>query len=67
MTSREYARLQGAPHFQLEGVRENDALSAFGDAVCVPVIAWIARAYLRPLLEKNLPDALQLSAAVLLS
>jgi DNA (cytosine-5)-methyltransferase 1 len=51
MTPREYANLQGAPGFCLDGVRETDALSAFGDAVCVPVIAWIARDYLRPMLS----------------
>ncbi len=53
MTPREYACLQGAPSFRLDGSRENDALSAFGDGVCVPVIAWIAREYLRPLLLEN--------------
>jgi DNA (cytosine-5)-methyltransferase 1 len=53
MTSREYANLQGAPHFRLNGARENEALSAFGDGVCVPVIAWIAREYLRPLLLRT--------------
>ena len=58
MTPREYARLQGAPNFRLEGSRENDALSAFGDGVCVPVIAWIARKYLRPILEGTLTDAI---------
>jgi DNA (cytosine-5)-methyltransferase 1 len=58
MTPREYARLQGAPNFRLDGSRENDALSAFGDGVCVPLIAWIAREYLRPLLEGTLADTI---------
>lgn len=49
----EYARLQGAPDFRLGGVRESEALCGFGDAVCVPVIAWIARLYLRPLLDNS--------------
>ncbi len=57
MTPREYARLQGAPAFLLDGCRENQALSAFGDGVCVPVVAWIARQYLKPLLEGTLADA----------
>lgn len=51
MTATEYARLQGAPDFKFNGVRDSAALFGFGDAVCVPVVEWIARAYLRPLLE----------------
>ncbi|MGK7346170.1 MAG: DNA cytosine methyltransferase [Candidatus Nitrospinota bacterium M3_3B_026] len=42
MTAREYGRLQGAP----EGFRlpqsQNAGMFAFGDAVCVPAIRWIA-------------------------
>lgn len=42
MTPREYARLQGVPdHYPIDAP-ENYALTAFGDAVCVPVIRWIA-------------------------
>ncbi len=42
MTAREYARLQGAPEsFVLPG-SESSGLFGFGDAVCVPVIEWIA-------------------------
>lgn len=41
MTPREYARLQGCPDFPIE-VERNEALFGFGDAVCVPVISWIA-------------------------
>lgn len=51
MTPREYARLQGAPDFKLTSVTENQALFALGDAVCVPVIGWIAESYLRPALQ----------------
>jgi DNA (cytosine-5)-methyltransferase 1 len=47
MTPREYARLMGAPDFQL-GVRRNQALFGFGDAVCVPVIAWLCKYYVAP-------------------
>jgi DNA (cytosine-5)-methyltransferase 1 len=43
MTSREYARLQGVPDSYPIHVRETEALNGFGDAVCVPVILWIAR------------------------
>lgn len=49
MTPVEYARLQGAPNLNVDGVRVNQALFALGDAVCVPVVAWIGRTYLRPL------------------
>ena len=41
MSPREYARLQGCPDFPIE-VERNEALYGFGDAVCVPVISWIA-------------------------
>jgi DNA (cytosine-5)-methyltransferase 1 len=51
MTPREYARLQGADAYRLEAVSDNQALFGFGDAVCVPVIGWIARRYLKPLVE----------------
>ena len=57
MTATEYARLQGAPAFKLDGVRENAAMFGFGDAVCVPVVNWIARTYLRPLLEGRFTKA----------
>lgn len=54
MTPREYARLQGAPDYQLgSGVRDNQAYFGFGDAVCVPVIAWIAQHYLMPALRTH--------------
>ncbi len=41
MSPLEYARLQGCPDFPIE-VGRNEALYGFGDAVCVPVIRWIA-------------------------
>jgi DNA (cytosine-5)-methyltransferase 1 len=41
MTPREYARLQGCPDYPID-VDRNEALWGFGDAVCVPVISWIA-------------------------
>lgn len=50
MTPREYARLQGAPDFAIDGFRPNQVYFGFGDAVCVPVISWVAREYLSPLL-----------------
>jgi len=53
MTSREYARLMGAPSYKLVGVSENFALFALGDAVCVPAVEWLGENYLRPLCEAN--------------
>lgn len=53
MTATEYARLQGCDDFAFEVGRESDAMFALGDAVCVPVIAWIAREYLVPMLGEK--------------
>ncbi|MBN9746175.1 DNA (cytosine-5-)-methyltransferase [Amycolatopsis sp. A1MSW2902] len=49
MTPREYARLMGAGKYSLEGLRNNQALFGFGDAVCVPVVRWLSENYLMPL------------------
>lgn len=51
MTPREYARLMGAPDYCLDGLRRNQALFGFGDAVCVPVVTWLADNYLMPLVR----------------
>jgi DNA (cytosine-5)-methyltransferase 1 len=47
ITPREAARLMGADDYIID-VPLNQALFGFGDAVCVPVIAWIAEHYLNP-------------------
>lgn len=47
LTPRECARLMGADNFEIT-VPLNQALFGFGDAVCVPVIQWIAENYLTP-------------------
>jgi len=47
LTPRECARLMGAEKFKIK-VSLNQALFGFGDAVCVPVIRWIAENYLTP-------------------
>lgn len=47
MSPAEYARLQGAADFPLDGIDRLQALFGFGDAVCVPVISWIAKNVLR--------------------
>jgi DNA (cytosine-5)-methyltransferase 1 len=57
MTAREYATLQGAPNHKFRSVSENKAMFGFGDAVCVPVIAWIAQEYLVPLLLQEISTA----------
>jgi DNA (cytosine-5)-methyltransferase 1 len=50
ITPREAARLMGADDYQIT-VPLNQALFGFGDAVCVPVINWIAHHYLNPLVD----------------
>lgn len=49
MTPREYARLQGVPDSYPLPSQLNQGLTGFGDAVCVPVITWIAERILNPL------------------
>lgn len=49
MTPREYARLQGVPDDYPLPKRVNQALTGFGDAVCVPVVTWIGENVLNPL------------------
>jgi DNA (cytosine-5)-methyltransferase 1 len=48
LTPRECARLMGADDYKIE-VPDNQAFFGFGDAVCVPVIEWIAAYYLNPI------------------
>ena len=57
MTAREYARLQGVPDKYPITVNGVQALTGFGDAVCVPAITWIAQNALNPLAEKHLSEA----------
>ncbi len=52
MTPREYARLQGVPDNYPLPKNVNQALTGFGDAVCVPVITWIAENMLAQLVEE---------------
>lgn len=49
MTPREYARLQGVPDNYPIPSQVNQALTGFGDAVCVPAVTWIAENILNPL------------------
>jgi DNA (cytosine-5)-methyltransferase 1 len=50
LTPRECARLMGADDFIID-VPLNQALFGFGDAICVPVVAWLAEHYLNPLVK----------------
>ncbi|MDZ4831491.1 MAG: DNA (cytosine-5-)-methyltransferase [Phycisphaerae bacterium] len=51
MTPIEYARLQGAPEFQL-AANTIQSLFGFGDGVCVPVIRWIDQNILSPVFDE---------------
>lgn len=51
LTPRECARLMGAGDYPLD-VPLNQAYFGLGDAVCVPVVQWIAKHYLNPLLNE---------------
>lgn len=58
LSPRECARLMGAGEFRIaDSVTLNQALFGFGDAVCVPVIEWIAAHYLRPLVREDAPSS----------
>ena len=64
MTPREYARLQGVPDTYPISANGVQALTGFGDAVCVPAISWIAQHALNPLINdgaqlyaRDLPNA----------
>ena len=51
LTPLECARLMGAGDYRISGSL-NQALFGFGDAVCVPVIEWIAENYLNPVINE---------------
>lgn len=54
LNGRECARLMGADNYYLDqDLMLNQALFGFGDAVCVPVIEWIADNYLHPLVDRD--------------
>lgn len=52
MSLTEYARLQGAEHLRYDSVTPSQAMFALGDAVCVPVIEWLAKHCLMPLMRQ---------------
>ena len=51
LNPRECPRLMGADDYKVK-VPLNQALFGFGDAVCVPVIEWLANYYLNPLVNE---------------
>ncbi|MFI9382230.1 DNA cytosine methyltransferase [Kutzneria sp. NPDC052558] len=58
MTGVEYARLMGAGDYALPpGLRDNQVLFGFGDAVCVPAVGWLAENYLMPLVDGRMRPA----------
>lgn len=60
MTAREYARLQGVPEDYPIAVNYNQALWGFGDGVCVPCMAWLAKHALNTLV--GWPSAVRVAA-----
>ena len=59
MTGLEYARLQGAGNFKLDGFTESQIQYAFGDAVAVPVVTWLMEQAVLPTLEEGVADGRQ--------
>lgn len=54
LTAREYARLQGVPDsLPIVADTERQSLNAFGDAVCVPVVSWLAKEVLHSLTQEE--------------
>ncbi len=51
LTPKECARLMGANNYKTE-MPLNQSLFGFGDAVCVPVIEWIAKHYFNPVVNE---------------
>jgi DNA (cytosine-5)-methyltransferase 1 len=51
MTGIEYARLMGAGDYVIDGHRDGHLIFGFGDAVCVPAVAWLGKHYLMPLTQ----------------
>lgn len=59
MTPLEYARLQGAGDYRVPStVSRNQALFGFGDAVCVPTVAWVLENFVNPLMENTTSDSI---------
>ncbi|MBF6294255.1 DNA cytosine methyltransferase [Nocardia farcinica] len=57
MTGAEYATLMGAEKYNIEGFRDSQVQFAFGDAVAVPAVGWLAENYLKPLVKGQFAPA----------
>ncbi|WP_109523647.1 MULTISPECIES: DNA cytosine methyltransferase [Nocardia] len=57
MTGVEYAALMGADQYNIDGFRDSQVQFAFGDAVAVPAVGWLAENYLKPLVKGELAPA----------
>lgn len=53
MTGKEYALLQGAGDFAIDGFKESQIQYAFGDAVAVPTVTWLMSNVIVPALRAN--------------
>jgi DNA (cytosine-5-)-methyltransferase len=53
MTPHEYASLMGVPHYKFGDATDNQIRFGFGDAVAVPVVAWLGKNYLMPLVRQE--------------
>lgn len=52
MTPIEYARLMGMRRLRVDGLLDQHVYSAFGDAVCAPVVEWLTTSYFVPMLQQ---------------
>lgn len=53
MTPHEYASLMGIPDYTFGPATDNQIRYGFGDAVAVPVVAWLGKNYLMPLVRQE--------------
>lgn len=65
MTPREYASLMGATHYNIDGLRPNQVMFGFGDAVAVPVVEWLGKHYFIPALQGTLGKDLYVEQTLL--
>lgn len=65
MTPCEYAALMGASHYNIKGLRPNQVMFGFGDAVSVPVVEWLGKYYFMPALKGTLGKDMYVEQALL--
>lgn len=65
MTPHEYATLMGIPDYNFGNATDNQIRFGFGDAVAVPVVSWLGKNYLMPLVSHRFDEeTTQLKAVV---